>query len=110
MEKNSIMYEVGLVAAGLMGALVLIGNKAPKSLKAGLVALLSGCALAYFITPVFIIIPFLKDLSNATGHRADYAVSFVLGTIGWSGVEMLRSKGLKLLKKTSKEDENHDNN
>lgn len=99
MEKNNIMYEIGLVAAGLMGALVLIGNKAPKSLRAGIVALVSGCALAYFMTPVLISVSFLKELSIATDHKADYAVSFILGTIGWSGVEMLRSNGFKLLKK-----------
>jgi hypothetical protein len=105
MDKQNTFYEIMLGAAGLMGALIFLGNKGAKSLRAGLVSIATGVAVAYYFTPVIVSIPLLESFGAATNHKTDFAIGFVLGATGWRVIEIFQKKLLKKI-----DDENHDSN
>lgn len=105
MEKTKAYYEIWLVAAGLIGSLIFLGNKGAKSLRAGLVSIGTGVAVAFFLTPVIVSIPLIKTIGEATDYKTDFAIAFLLGATGWRVIESLQKKLLKKI-----DNENHDSN
>lgn len=105
MDKTKAYYEIWLVAAGLMGSLIFLGNKGAKSLRAGLVSIGTGMAVAYYFTPVIVSIPMLESIGAATDHKTDFAIGFILGATGWRVIEIFQKKLLKKI-----DNENHDSN
>lgn len=85
-------YELGILVAGFIGSIVLISNKGTKSFRQAMVSIGTGVAVAYFLTPLFVTIPFLAELGIVTSHKTDFAVSFILGATGWKVVELLINK------------------
>jgi hypothetical protein len=81
--KEKYFYDIMLVAAGLIGSLVMVGNKTDKSFRRGVIAIFTGVAVSYFFTPIVVQLPMMAQLSMVTAHKTDYAVAFFLGTTGW---------------------------
>src|SRR5574343_290594 len=88
-------YELWLVAAGLIGSLIFLGNSDEKSFRRGIIAIATGVAVSYFLTPVFVHMPVLADWSVNSSHKTDYAMAFFLGATGWRTIVWAQNKFFK---------------
>ena len=95
MSKSKYFYDLWLVAAGLIGSIVFIGNTSNNSFRRGVIAILTGVAVSYFLTPVFVHLPVLAEWSVSSENKTDYAMAFFLGATGWKAVDFLQGKFLK---------------
>lgn len=76
--------NIGLIFAGFIGSFVSVGSKTDIGLTGKLVAILSGGAIANYLTPMLLSV---IDLNQS----AEYGFAFLLGFSGLEGVKWIIS-------------------
>lgn len=101
-DKGLAAEDIQQIVAGFFGALVGVSKQSHKNLAALGVAVLSGTASATYLTPI------IADLLKITDAKYQLGLSFLMGTFGLRGVEMITER-MSILTKLKESKDANDN-
>jgi hypothetical protein len=78
--------EVQQIVAGFFGSLVGVSRQSHKNTGALIIAVVSGTASATYLTPI------IGDALKITDPKYMLGLSFLMGTLGLRGVELITDK------------------
>lgn len=78
--------EIQQIVAGFFGSLVGVSRQSHKNIGALVIAVMSGTASATYLTPI------IADLLKITEPKYMLGLSFLMGTLGLRGVELITEK------------------
>lgn len=85
---NKYGIDIALLVSGFAGAILFLKKIGEKSIVSGFVTLISGALCANYLTP------FVSDIVHINGDSRN-GVAFILGYLGFKGIEKISNTLLK---------------